>query len=182
MTIQHETSQRQTVQSSDAEISNDPLELKVNAVIDALRSEAKGFGGESVTVSKKKKRSQSDNLIKKTSNGEEDDNNDNIPEVVFETVDGNNVKVKPNEKIAALSIPTVKPAESRSDITTNDCIDHVSGTSGGQYEETKNMEDYPKSLVPDGDLSRCSEPDKVKSIQLSESQQAQMMDQMDQKP
>ncbi|KAJ4962195.1 hypothetical protein NE237_022134 [Protea cynaroides] len=76
-----------------------------------------------------------------------------------ETVDGNNVKVKPNEKIAALSIPTVKPAESRSDITTNDCIDHGSGTSGGQYEVTKNMEDYPKSLVPDGDLSRCSEPD-----------------------
>ncbi|KAJ4961334.1 hypothetical protein NE237_021244 [Protea cynaroides] len=76
-----------------------------------------------------------------------------------ETVDGNNVKVKPNEKIAALSIPTVKPAEFCSDITTNDCIEHGSGTSGGLYEVTKNMEDYPKSLVPDGDLSRCSEPD-----------------------
>ncbi|KAJ4968796.1 hypothetical protein NE237_015497 [Protea cynaroides] len=80
-------------------------------------------------------------------------------ETLSETVDGNNVKAKPNEKIAALSIPTVKPAESCSDITTNDCIDHGSGTSGGHYEVTKNMEDYPKSLVPDGDHSRCSEPD-----------------------
>ncbi|KAJ4956794.1 hypothetical protein NE237_013577 [Protea cynaroides] len=49
-----------------------------------LQAEAKGFGGESVTVSKKNKKSQSDNLIKNTNNGEEDDNTDNIPEVVFE--------------------------------------------------------------------------------------------------